>query len=559
MKKFLIILAAITLYTTSLQAQVNKEVEVTKAYIPTVSRAEKPTLKAPIIDTAYINPDVDYSITPLSITTPLQTEPIKPATVTYWEFNKASSSQIKVGMGYPFNSLLQGYWASHNASVGYLAANIDHCGDYSSIESLSGDKVSATQVLNSVGVDAGLYVGDRTLAARVSYLNDSYTNYAYEQVVSPQINYQQVGAALNFGDDFVDLSRLNFSMAAELEHFYDNASNLSNNLEFEGLVGREISLGDLLFGVDYKYINSDYLYQNNSFAIAASLQSMIADWNLDLGVRYIYDKSVVDLDATAYNYIIPEVIMRRTSPSLISPFLAIGGSVEQNNYAALTEINPYIGSGISGASSIDYNLIGGIEGQTASSKLSYRLYAGYQIGINSKYWVYNIVEELSYTTTDVYQSYFNLNFGSLNTLSLNFDATYMPFNNLCLNFEGHVNSYYKSSSATNDYTVSQPKYTMVVDAHYTLRNFKLGIEGELIGERSCDVYTASTVSSSSYQGSIAELPTAFDLSTYAQWRATDMMAIFIEGSNLCGANIYPWPLYRGFGARVTAGVKIKFR
>ncbi len=559
MKKLLIILAAITLCATSLQAQVNKEVEVTKAYIPTVSRAEKPTLKAQIIDTAYINPDVDYNITPLSITTPLQTEPIKPATVTYWEFNKASSSQIKVGVGYPFNSLLQGYWASHNASVGYLAANIDHCGDYSSIESLSGDEVNATQVLNNIDLDAGLYVGDRTLAAKVSYLNDSYTNYAYEQIASPQINFQQLGAALNFGDDFVDLSRLNFSMAAELEHFYDNASNVSNNLGFRGLVGREISLGDLLFGVDYKYIGSDYLYQNNSFAVAASLQRMIADWSLELGVRYIYDKSVIDSDATAYNYIIPEVIIRRTSPSLLSPFLVIGGSVEQNNYAALTELNPYIGGGISGASSVDYNLMGGIEGQTASSKLSYRLYAGYQIGINNRYWAYNIIEEPSLTITDIYQSYFNLNFGSLNTLSLNLDATFKPLSNLSFNFEGGLNNYYRSSSSTDDYTISQPKYTLAVDAEYTLRNFRFGVESELIGERNCDLYTFSTMSSSSYQASIAELPAAFDLSAYAQWCANDTMSIFIEGSNLCGANIYPWPLYRGFGARVTAGVKIKFR
>ena len=43
-------------------------------------------------DTTRIRPEIDYTITPLSLQTTLTTRPIRPATVTYWEFNRPQPS-----------------------------------------------------------------------------------------------------------------------------------------------------------------------------------------------------------------------------------------------------------------------------------------------------------------------------------------------------------------------------------------------------------------------------------------------------------------------------------
>ena len=71
-----------------LNAQVEKRVEVSKAYVPSVEHATKLAVRPNMVDTAAIQPEIDYSITPLTLETQLATRPIRPATITYWEFDR---------------------------------------------------------------------------------------------------------------------------------------------------------------------------------------------------------------------------------------------------------------------------------------------------------------------------------------------------------------------------------------------------------------------------------------------------------------------------------------
>ncbi len=559
MKKITIIVSFIILATSQLQAQVNREVEVTKAYIPTVAKAEKPQLVATIADTAYINPDVDYSITPLSINTQLQTRPINPATVTYWEFNQPTMAQIKVGAGYPLNSLLQAYASTHNASVGYLAANIDHVGNYSNIKSSSGDMVSAIETLNSGSIAAGLYLGGRTLAADLSYSNDIYSNYAFEQTKSSLINYQQIATSVSFGDSFVDLSSLNFRVGGAYSYFFDTHSNVNNNILVGGSVGKNISLGRLILDASYKNIGGGDSYSNHTAEVVLSLERSIEKWHVDLGVGYIFDQTELSQNSSSSGYIIPRVRASRTLTNAITPFVEAYGSVEQNSFEQLSQINPYIAEGTAAKSSMEYNFFGGVMGQNNSYTLSYKLYAGYQIGINSRLWGLTIIEEPSYTTSDIYCSYFDLALSDLYTASANAEVSYSPIGSLTLQADGHVYAYSNSSSAK--YINHRPTFEASLGAEYTLRRFRVGVKASVISERSysAQYLTNLTSATSSSSSTAVHLPAAVDLSAYLDWQINSKWALFAQGKNLCNANLYPWPLYRGYGAQFTAGVKINFR
>lgn len=52
-----------------LNAQVEKRVEVSKAYVPSVEHATKLAVRPNMVDTAAIQPEIDYSITPLTLET----------------------------------------------------------------------------------------------------------------------------------------------------------------------------------------------------------------------------------------------------------------------------------------------------------------------------------------------------------------------------------------------------------------------------------------------------------------------------------------------------------
>ena len=66
----------------SASAQVAKQVEVTKDYMPRVAKAEKLEVEPNMVDTVKIRPDIDYTITPRSFSSALNTRRFRPASVT---------------------------------------------------------------------------------------------------------------------------------------------------------------------------------------------------------------------------------------------------------------------------------------------------------------------------------------------------------------------------------------------------------------------------------------------------------------------------------------------
>ena len=95
----LMFIAGLLAVPGALNAQVEKRVEVSKAYVPSVEHATKLAVRPNMVDTAAIQPEIDYSITPLTLETQLATRPIRPATITYWEFDRPLPFYLKAGAG----------------------------------------------------------------------------------------------------------------------------------------------------------------------------------------------------------------------------------------------------------------------------------------------------------------------------------------------------------------------------------------------------------------------------------------------------------------------------
>lgn len=151
MKKMLIVAALAAVLPQLAAAQVEKQVEVTKAYVPKVESASKLAVQPDMTDTARMRPEIDYTITPLSLRTTLSPRPIRPATVTYWEFNRPLPFYLKAGAGYPLNSVLDFYASSQNPSTGYVVGYVNHEGRYADIKNDFGVKNNSTRMFNRIG------------------------------------------------------------------------------------------------------------------------------------------------------------------------------------------------------------------------------------------------------------------------------------------------------------------------------------------------------------------------------------------------------------------------
>ncbi len=557
MRNHLLIILSIFISITALQAQVDKEVEVTRAYIPVVEQATKPPLKASIADTAVITPEVDYDITPLSISTTLKSRAINPAKITYWEFNRPASAQIKVGAGGPLNSLFQGVISTQNSSVGYLAAQLDHLGNYSDIASYSGEsRQNATQMLGDASVSAGLYMGKKLLAVDLNYLNNSYRNYAFAQSYDTHILYQGLGANLSFGDDFVDLERLNYGVKASVDSYFDRKMHSSNSLSLNADFAKNYALGDLSYGIGVKLVDEWKNYGIADYQVYGNLAIPLRKVDINVGLNYHLYDSFGAASIESKHYVLPNLMLKYVhSPALIA-YAGIDGLLENNGFKELSMINQFVAGGLSSVKPMVQNRgFLGIEGELFNAAFSYSLSADYTSRQNNRYWLLNVA---NITTEQVYNSFFDVKFGALDIYAANLALAYKPISNLKFSLDATFSSFDEPNDMAG-YN-SLPSFEGTVGAEYSARVFTLGAKARYIGERSA-MMNSYNVGSSAVSGDISSLalPGAIDVSVYADCKLGSRLSIFAQGDNLCNESLYEWAMYRGFGARFTVGVKYNFK
>ena len=612
MKRLLMIAAFAAVVPQLAAAQVEKQVEVTKAYVPRVESASKLAVEPDLTDTTHMRPEIDYTVTPLSLRTTLATRPIRPATVTYWEFNRPLPFYVKVGAGYPLNSVLDFYATTQNPSTGYALAYVNHAGSYSKIANSFGVKNNSTRMFNRAGVAAGKYIGRHTLEGELSYDNRMYHRYgAWADPASglgfgagAMTDYGDAQLQLRFGDDFQDLSRLNFEVGLHGGLFFDHsdwpASDMQGGESSIGADGRIAwAWGRSRFGVGIAY---DYLAGRKY--LDGSTQQLIR-----AGVRYGFDGGVVRLDlgvdyyrdriGTASmadyargNYLIPHarVEFNLGTPGL-RPFVEADGGVRPNDLRSLTAENPYVRSSqwpsdafITSAdlpldnrnfpvydenslwlskSSVDYNFRLGLGGSLWHSIVGYRLYAGFSVHDNHLFWTGWQVARPD-TGCDV----LFLPVQARQTVtSLNGEIEIRPLSSLKIDLGAHGRLYNDESDLKN----GDPAFAGNAGIAYEGRKIAFGVEALLESSRSWSVYRytlqvaggedSGQAESGTLEKAVLEpfsTPFGVDLRAHFDWHVSGRVTLFAEGRNLLNRKLYNAAWFPELGARFAVGIKANF-
>ena len=596
-------------------AQVEKRVEVTKAYVPRVESALKLAVEPDMTDTTRMRPEIDYTVTPLSLQTTLATRPIRPATVTYWEFNRPLPFYLKVGAGYPLNSVLDFYASTQNPSTGYLIGYLNHEGRYAKIANDFGVKNNSTRMYNRIGVAAGKYLGRHVLEGTFAYDNRMYHRYGawapaetgLDFGAGAMTDYGDANVRLRFGDDFRDMSRLNFDIAAYGSLFLDHSEHPVNNMQgresslgVEGRIGQAFGRSSLLAGIGYeRSVGQKYLADNSRqlFHVGARYGFQGGVVRLDVGADYYWDRIATSLSSATESghYIIPfaRLDFNLGTPGL-KPFLEADGGVRANDFRSLTEQNPFVGSsqwlyGMFGRfpvtdvsipayagrslwldkSSVDYDFRLGIGGSLWRSTFNYRLYAGFSIRDNHLFWTGWQVA-LPATGCDVL---FLPVMARQTVTSFNGEIEFRPTSALRFDLGLHGCLYNDESPLQN----GEPSFYGNVGFAYEGRKIAFGIEALLQSERSWTVYRYTELSQDSTTGGVSgaegepvnvvpefetlspfKAPFGVDLRVNFDWHVSHRVTLFAEGRNLADRRLYDFARYPELGANFTVGVKANF-
>lgn len=592
MKKILILAVVAAAIPGILSAQVDKRVEVTKAYVPSVESASKLAIAPDMTDTTRMRPEIDYTITPLSLQTTLATRPIQPAKVTYWEFNRPKPFYLKAGAGYPLNSVLDFYASTQNPGTGYVVGYVNHEGRYAKIENDLGLKHPSTRMFNRIGVAAGKYFGKRTLEGDISYDNRLYHRYGnllLPEVYSTtmpgsRVDFGDARASFRFGDDFKDLTRTNFEVGVDAGLFGSYPEVIDWTLEDSQIKtqaldanGRQFSFGGhakvargfgrhrLAAGVGYDQQRGGKLFEGiRQQQIHALLRygyegGVVA---FEVGADYYYDRLDGDAPSVtahdeeigwnpkAKSYLIP---FARVDFNLgtegIKPFLELDGGVCDNSHRSLSLLNPYVNYNLWGdRSSVDYNGRFGVGGSLWRNRFTYRVYAGFSIRDNHLYW-YNLQVGSMMATDTRYFKY-----ARQTVTSFNGEAEWRPVSPLLVSLGLHGYLYNDDTYLAN----GAPAFDGRIGVSYQARKFSIGVSTLLQSKREWVGFTSLSAAPDGVLYSPFTVPFAADLRLNVDWQVSRSITLFAEGRNLANQKLYELPMYRDYGANFTLGIKANF-
>lgn len=568
-------------------AQVIEQVEVTKSYAPEVGDARKMNIEPNMVDTTTLHPEIDYAIIPRSYKASFGSRKFKPATATYWEYNRSYPFYLKLGVGYPFNTVGDLYATTHRADVGYLTGYINHYGQYSKLKYFDGGVAyrdnRSMQMTNKFGVTGGKYIKRYTLSGDLNYQMNTYHRYPLHNYYAEdgtaifeykrrKVNYDNINFTVGFGDSFSDYSHLNFKVYASAHLFNDKSELFITNdryLQMNATAGvalaRELTKRSALsLDVDYKgYYGLKSLKNYENTMASAKLKYFYRSGGLvdmEVGVSLIYDRNPADVVKQNRWHAFPHLALSLNinDKGVFVPYVEVSGEVQNNSYYSLVQRNPYVAilGGMDGSLAANsvlpntelYNVCFGVSGHTANSKFAYRFYANMSFMTNAIYW-YNINH-----------IFFGVESAKLNVWSLCGAIDYKPISQLL--FTAQV----KGSLYTNFASVSNtlPPVEALLQARYTHKKFTLGLSAELYGTTKWTMVQDGSLfnpeDTTPARVSDFSVPAWVDLSVYADWHINKACTVYAEGNNLIGDVMprYRWAFYREMGASFTVGVKVQF-
>ncbi|MDR2382446.1 MAG: hypothetical protein LBD76_00970 [Prevotellaceae bacterium] len=398
--KALIFLMVMFPFLSLAQDDLNKTVQVTKAYDPIISDAEKIEFPGSISDTLLnIKDKYQYSITPQNITSRVTLRPMPAAKISEDAYKDPKWLYARLGVGYPFQVLSDIYLHNLNPADISYGLFYNHRSIWTKINNPNGENIPIDEMNHQAGIffrksweklsfniDGGfnghnvLFYGYNTTTAKRAAIvpaKDSIAQ-AYTSI------YVNVG--VNSQD--TKESKLRYHANLLFDIFGDNGENRFKKGRMfsmnENTFGGDVMLG-YAFGekkhlislkadgnifmrnLDYNGVYNNYftnplLIYNDVFTslygihgtgknisdikyilnVMPSFSFSLAKIDFDLGVKYTGYKKEYSMKSKIY----PAVNVRLKLANEFVPYAGFNGEMQMNDYKSIASENPFISPGM---------------------------------------------------------------------------------------------------------------------------------------------------------------------------------------------------------------------
>ena len=571
----LVSILTISIETTVAQkdtTKLNQEVDVVKAYLPSISNANKVNLLPVIEDTSRVMPDFKYSISSKPITSGFTAIPVKAADLTGLPPKELGLGYIRLGGGMYQTINGELFINLPESQTATFGVHLKHLSSDGEVKLRAGDKVDAP-FSNTIGeLFGGVNIGNTVLSANLSYDRNAMKYYGYPDVIRPTIidygleqGYQKGDFVVNLKTNESSQESFRFDGGVRMSFFNAKTNQKETSAGLFGEIGLNINKLAGRINFSYDHLNTENIYlestghpgtkAQNWMKVTPSILLRGDLWQLQGGIRLILDNEV---DGQSKTNLYPDFEFNLRPAETINIYASLKGDLKNNRYSNIALEN-YWADPQHNVKNSDYTYIlsGGIKGKI-SNELSFNLGLKYSLAKDLYFYTLNCFDDFSSSTSPapkIYNNAFDVNYDDGNILQLSTELSYVSGSNLSLFLKGN---YYNYKLKTMSFAPQQPNFDVIATSSFkVLKDLSLNVDATLTGDRKALVNYFSILSI--YQPPVEfTMDPIINLNLGATFEITQKVKLFGRIDNLLNRQNEQWLGYSSYGLRVLGGVTLSF-
>jgi len=576
---FILLLALSVEYTVAQQdtTKLKQEVEVVKAYRPSISNANKVNLLPVIDDTTRFVPEFKYSIESKPVKTGFTATPINAADVNGFQSKTLGLGLLKLGVGSyntPYGELFLNLPKSDVATFGLHLRRLSSSGQ---IKLRGGDHVDAPFSENSGEAFGGLNIGNTVLSVNLSYNRDAMRYYGYPVAIPgnvTMIKYGQKQAYQN-GDLVVALksseaieSNLKFDGGLKLGFFDALTGQKETGAGAFGTFDYNLGSVNAILKLSFDNLSTDGITLNNSGLAGSKKQSWLRvapsvrvggdKWSARGGIKFV---AVSTNDGGNMTRMYPDLEFNYAPvESLLTVYAGLTGDFKNNNYGVIAGENHWADPKHN-VLNTDYVYVasGGLKGKI-SRELSWNIGLKYNKAKNLYFYRMDSSDDFlssSFPSQVVYYNNFQPVYDNGSIFNLATEFSYISGKDLSFVLKGN---YYNYKLDNLTFAPQMPDFDLMASSSFRIIERLTGFADlTVIGKRQAAVNYMSILSSINPNALTKfSMDPTISLNMGAAYELTGKIKLFGRIDNLLNRPNEQWLGYASQGLRILAGVTVGF-
>ncbi len=587
----LIIFVAAALAAHAQRDTLTQEVEVTKAYQPTILDANKLNSMPTIDETEHKKPIFNYSINSTPVFGTFSVTPLKAASIeTAKNKQPGGYGLVRAGIGSYYKPYGEVFFNNVDAKNTIFGIHAKHLSSYGDIKLEGGDKVDAPFMKNEIDLYIKYMLRNSILSVNLDYKNDAFKYYGYPLESYPldpapeyldtdnqTINYFGTEQAFNKGGFNIGLKNPTaemdedaFGFNFEYHYFGTKTDQREHFANFTANIRRPLRTGIGLLDAGIQYTMADEITPRSDSTIGVKNETWLfakPAWYIGHETAYLKvgfnTWFITESDEDSQLKITPNIKANWAPvPDIIDIYAGIDGNYESNHYSKIAYENPYVNPDHDVKNSFEkIRFYGGFDGKF-SKKTNFKISAEYSVTDDQTFYYfnesdYNDDSSLS-TSAMVVDNTFAVLYDNMKRLKLNAEVFHASSDKI--DVLASIN-YYSYTLDEQTEAWNMPNWDANLSFGYKAnKQLSLSADLFLMGQRKALILMnySSSYNSIGFYETTSELDAVIDLNIKGNYQFTSKFSVFAQLNNLGFQKYEQWFGYPVQSFNFLAGISYSF-